>query len=137
MELVYNIVFFLIWIMFWSAVISIWAHFRYNNKEEIDKCFKERKEFKEKNEFLENKQKEYEEEIEKFKQEIEHNKREIAERNKYLSEDKVIIERLAQIKELSDNISSILLDYDKETIKHLLEEYKKKENENDDKKVWW
>jgi hypothetical protein len=65
------------------------------------------------------------EEIKQLKKELEKAKREIMEKNKYLSEDKVVIERLYEVKKLSDQISNILTDYDKETIKHLLEEYKK------------
>ena len=96
MNLVYNIVFFLIWLMFWSIIIYLWTNFRYNNKKEVDNCFKERKEFKEKNESLEIKIKEDEENIKKLRKDLEHSNKEIAEKNKYLSEDKVIIERLIE-----------------------------------------
>ena len=136
--------FFLIWLMFWSIIIYLWTNFRYNNKKEVDNCFKERKEFKEKNESLEIKIKEDEENIKKLRKDLEHSNKEIAEKNKYLSEDKVIIERLSQVKELSDNIADILLDYDKDTISQLLEEYRKEEKEDkneifskNDKKTWW
>lgn len=143
MNLIYYIAFLLIWIILWGIIIYLWAHFRYDNKEEVDKYFEERKEFQEKSIIFENKSKEYEENIEILEKELEHAKREIAEKNRYLSEDKVIIERLGQIKELSDNISNILLDYDKETIHDLLIEYKKQENDKeneisyDNKKIWW
>jgi len=137
--------FFLIWFMFWAIIIYLWANFRYNNKKEVDNCFKERKEFKEKNDFFENKIKEYEENIENLKKDLEHSKKEIAEKNKYLSEDKVVIERLSQVKELSDKIADILLDYDKDTIHQLLEEYRRQEKDEEneisskknDKKIWW
>jgi hypothetical protein len=46
------------------------------------------------------------------------------EKNKYLSENTIVIERLFEVKQLSDKISNILLDYDKNTIQTLLEEYK-------------
>lgn len=138
------IIFLFIWIIIGWIIVYLWAHFTYDNKKKVDKCFKERKEYSEKNQILENKVKELEENIKELNKEIEHSKREIAEKNKYLSEDKVVIERLAQIKELSNKISDILLDYDKETIHHLLQEYKRQEDEvcykDDDKaskKIWW
>lgn len=146
MDIIYNIIFFLIWLIFWWIIIYLWSNFKYNNKENIDKCFKERKEFEEKNVIFEREIKEKNEYIEQLSKELEHSKREIAEKNKYLSEDKVVIERLAQVKELSSKIADILLDYDKDTINHLLKEYKKwdkiKDNEDtqdeqNNKKIWW
>ena len=130
----------------------MWANYRYNNKKEIDLCYKERSEFKENNELLKKEIKELEEKIKELNKELEQAHREIAEKNKYLSEDKVIVERLFEIKQLSDNISNILMDYDKETIQHLLSEYKKWElcdieknlakkdekiEEENEKKLWW
>jgi len=123
------------------------AYIRYQDKDRIDKCYKERDEFKKENESLKNKIKELEEKIKNLNKELEQAKREIMEKNKYLSEDKVVIERLAKVKELSDQISDILSYYDKKTIQHLLEEYKKgelceiekkqkEEQENKDEKKW-
>lgn len=127
----------------------MWANYRYNNKKEIDKCYKERNEYREQNELLKNDIKQFQDNIKKLNKELEQAYREIAEKNKYLSEDKVIVERLFEVKQLSDKISDILIDYDKETIQHLLSEYKKWELcEFDDdiekdieskhtKKLWW
>jgi replication initiation and membrane attachment protein DnaB len=103
----------------------MWAHFKYENKKEIDLCYEERKKFKEENQRLKHEIKENNETIKKLKKELEKAHREIAEKNKYLSEDKVVIERLSEIKALSDKISNILIDYDKDTIQHLLNEYQK------------
>lgn len=140
MNIIYNILFFVIGFSFWFTIIYIRAHFMYTDKEKIDKCFKERKDYEEENKSLKVKIKKLEEDIENLKKELEQSKREIVEKNKYLSEDKVVIERLAQVKELSNKISDILLDYDKETIQHLLEEYRKKEKEldqNEEDNKWW
>ncbi len=142
MDIIYNILFFLIWLIFWWIIIYLWDNNRYWNKEKIDKCIKERKKFEQNNVLLENENDELQIEIDQLSKELEHSKREIAEKNKYLSEDKVVIERLAQIKELSNKISDILLDYDKNTINQLLKEYRKwdinkEDDENNEKKIWW
>ena len=124
----------------------MWANFRYWNKKEVDKCYEERKNLKQENENLKKEIKEYQENIKNLNKELESAHREIAEKNKYLSEDKVIIERLYEVKLLSDKISKTLIDYDKDTIQHLLKEYiweddKEDENKNDKeeyhKKLWW
>jgi len=144
MELLYYIFFMLLGggIGWW--ITYMWANYRYNNKKEIDKCYKERSEYKQKIELLEEENKELLEEIKKFKKELEQAHREITEKNKYLSEDKVIVERLFEVKQLSDKISDILIDYDKDTIQHLLKTYANKQedfeeyDENEEsKKLWW
>jgi len=101
----------------------MWANYKYNNKKEIDFCFEEREELRKENKELKENEKKLYEEIKKLKKELEIAHREIAEKNKYLSEDKVIVERLFEVKQLSDEISKILMDYDKNTIQHLLDEY--------------
>jgi len=127
------------------AITYMWANFRYNNKKEIDRCYKERSEYKQELELLKKEKKELEEKIKQLNKELEQAHREITEKNKYLSEDKVIIERLYEVKQLSDKINEILIDYDKDTIQHLLSIYVEKhkkieweENiENENKKMGW
>ncbi len=123
--ILYNILFLVIWITVGAILVYTRAHLKYDNKKRIDECYNERSQLKEENEQLKATIKKMKEEIKQLKKELEKAKREIMEKNKYLSEDKVVIERLYEVKKLSDQISNILTDYDKETIKHLLEEYKK------------
>ncbi len=118
----------------WAILIYTWANLKYDNKEKIDKCYQERKNFKEENKHLKVSIKKLEEELKYEKKELEKAKREIMEKNKFLAEDKIIIERLYEVKKLSDKINNILIDYDKETIQHLLNEYKKWDKEEDDEK---
>ncbi len=125
MDILYTLLFLVIWMVIGAVLVYTRAHLKYEDKERIDKCYKERAEFKEENQHLKHKIKELEKKIKELEKELEKAKREIMEKNKYLSEDKVIIERLAEVKRLSDKIANILIDYDKETIQHLLEEYKK------------
>ena len=146
MDIFYNIIFLVVGLIIWIVIMYARAYIRYQDKERIDKCYKERAELKEENEKLRKKTRELEIKIHELEKELEQAKREIMEKNKYLSEDKVIVERLAQVKELSDQISDILAYYDKKTIQHLIEEYKKwelceiekelheEENKNEEKK---
>jgi len=144
MTIIYNIFFLVLWWAIWWWITYMWANYRYNNKKEIDLCYKERSEFKENNELLKKEIKELEEKIKELNKELEQAHREIAEKNKYLSEDKVIVERLFETKQLADKISNILIDYDKDTIQHLLKEYAWKQeeyeedyDEHETKKLWW
>ena len=148
MNIFYGIIFLVVWLVVWIVIMYTRAYIKYQDKERIDKCYKEREEFKKENENLKNTVKELKEKIEKLEKELEQAKREIMEKNKYLSEDKVVIERLSKVKELSDEISNILAYYDKKTIQHLLEEYQKwqlceiekelqKENEEQDNDKKW
>ena len=146
MAIFYNLFFLTIWIIIGVILVYSRAYLKYEDKEKIDKCYKERNELKHENDQLKHKIKELEKNIGELKKEVEKAKREIMEKNKYLSEDKVIIERLEEVKKLSDQISTILSEYDKNMIKHLLEEYKKWElykinsdtnkKENKDSKKW-
>ena len=142
MDLIYNVIFLVIWLWLGAFLVYMWAHFKYENKKEIDLCYEERKKFKEENQRLKHEIKENNETIKKLKKELEKAHREIAEKNKYLSEDKVVIERLSEIKALSDKISNILIDYDKDTIQHLLNEYQKwkfdniEDEEDNNTKKW-
>ena len=125
MDILYNLLFFAIWIVIGIILIYSRAYLKYENKERIDKCYKERSKFKHENEQLNYKIKELEKKNKELTKELEKAKREIMEKNKYLSEDKVVIERLAEVKKLSDQISYILSEYDKNMIKHLLDAYNK------------
>jgi len=110
-----------------------WAIFRYENKKNIDECYSQRSKLKMENESLVYKIKELKEIIKELNKKIENSKRELMEKNKYLSENIVVIERLFEVKQLSDKISDILLDYDKNTIQSLLNEYKHKKNKEDER----
>ncbi len=144
--ILYNLIFLVIGLIIWVVIVYTRAYTKYENKKEIDKCYKERKEFKELSEKFKNKVREQEEEIKNLKKELEKSKREIMEKNKYLAENSVIVERLTEVKKLSDQISQILIDYDKDTIKHLLESFKKwelcelekkiEENNSEEEKSW-
>ena len=122
------------------------AFFKYKNKKKFDECIKERKELTGQKEQLEEKIKKLDEEIENLKNDLEKSYREIQEKNKYLAEDKVVIERLSEVKSLADQIGEILKEYDKQTIKKLLEMYNpeedileddyNKEEQNTQKKIW-
>ena len=143
------ILFLIIWIIIWWIVTYMWANYKYNNKKEIDFCFEEREELRKENKELKENEKKLNEEIKKLKKELEIAHREISEKNKYLSEDKVIVERLFEVKQLADQISKTLIDYDKNTIQHLLDEYtwrngkiKIHDNELEEEKkhskiLWW
>jgi DNA-binding protein YbaB len=113
-------------------ITYMWANYRYNNKKEIDKCYKERSNCKQELELMKKENEELKENIKKLNKDLEQAHREITEKNKYLSEDKVIVERLYEVKQLSDKISDILIDYDKDTIQHLLSAYVEKHNEIED-----
>ncbi len=119
-----NLIFLFVWIFLWALIIYIWAGFRYGNKKNVDTCYNERSKLKSENEALNYKIKEFKELVEKLHKEIDHSKRELMEKNKYLSENTIVIERLFEVKQLSDKIADILLDYDKNTIQALLDEYK-------------
>ena len=143
MDMLYNLVFFVIWLTIGAILLYVWAYLRYEDKEKIDKCYKERIELKKENELLKSKVEELEDEIENLEERLEKAKREIMEKNKYLSEDKVVIERLAEVKKLADKIAEILMEYDKDFIKEFLEKYKKwefcekNENEEENKDKHW
>jgi len=143
MDMLYNLVFFVIWLTIGAILLYVWAYLRYEDKEKIDKCYKERSELKKENELLKSKVEELEDEIENLEERLEKAKREIMEKNKYLSEDKVVIERLAEVKKLADKIAEILMEYDKDFIKEFLEKYKKwefcekNENEEENKDKHW
>lgn len=143
MDMLYNLVFFVIWLTIGAILLYVWAYLRYEDKEKIDKCYKERIELKKENESLKSKIEELKEEIKNLEERLEKAKREIMEKNKYLSEDKVVIERLAEVKKLADKIAEILMEYDKDFIKEFLEKYKKwefcekNENEEENKDKHW
>lgn len=124
MDFLPNLIFLFVWIFLWALVIYVWAGFRYGNKKNVDTCYNERSKLKSENEALNYKIKEFEELVKKLHKEIDHSKRELMEKNKYLSENTIVIERLFEVKQLSDKIADILLDYDKNTIQALLDEYK-------------
>ena len=124
MDFLPNLIFLFVWIFLWALIIYIWAGFRYGNKKNVDTCYNERSKLKSENEALNYKIKEFEELVKKLHKEIDHSKRELMEKNKYLSENTIVIERLFEVKQLSDKIADILLDYDKNTIQALLDEYK-------------
>lgn len=125
MDLLYSIAFYIIWIIFGWIVAYFRAYYRYQHKENVDKAYKERKEFAEKNSVLELEIVELEENLKKTKKELESTKREVLEKNKYISEDKVILERLAEVKVWINKISDTLEPYDKETIERLIQEAQK------------
>ena len=143
MDMLYNLVFFVIWLTIGAILLYVWAYLRYEDKEKIDKCYKERIELKKENESLKSKIEELKEEIKNLEERLEKAKREIMEKNKYLSEDKVVIERLAEVKKLADKIAEILMEYDKDFIKEFLEKYKKwefcekNESEEENKDKHW
>jgi len=124
MAILPNLIFLFVWIVLWATLVYARAHFKYGNKKSVDECYNERSNLKSENESLIHKVKEFEELVEKLHKEIDHSKRELMEKNKYLSENTIVIERLFEVKQLSDKIASILLDYDKNTIQALLDEYK-------------
>jgi len=137
MEFLNSVLFLWIWLIIWVILVYTRAYFKYENKWKIDQCYSERKQLKEEKQKLEHELKESKENIKSLKKELESAYREIAEKNKYLSEDKVIVERLYEVKKLSDKISWILIDYDKDMIQQLLKEYEKWENKkNGEEKKW-
>jgi replication initiation and membrane attachment protein DnaB len=105
-------------------LVYVWAHFKYANKKSVDECYNERSNLKTENQSLKHQVDELKKLAENLHKEIDHSRRELMEKNKYLSENTIVIERLFEVKQLSDKISNILLDYDKNTIQTLLEEYK-------------
>lgn len=141
MDLLYNILFLIIWICFGTIIVYLRASFKYENKKNIDECIKERKKIQEKNINLEHQIKDLNSDIKTLKKELENSKKEVFEKNKYISEDKVILERLKDVKWLSDQISEILNSYDTQAIERLLKEAQKakekinptKEEEKDNK----
>lgn len=138
MEVLYSLVFFIVGLVVGAILLYMRAYLRYENKEKIDRCYKERTELKKENESLKSKVEELEEEIKNLEESLEKAKREIMEKNKYLSEDKVVIERLAEVKKLADKIAEILMEYDKNFIREFLEKYKRgefSEKSNDWKKI--
>jgi len=133
MDILSTLLFLFVWIVVWVIIMYSWAIFRYENKKNIDECYSQRSKLKMENESLVYKIKELKEIIKELNKKIENSKRELMEKNKYLSENIVVIERLFEVKQLSDKISDILLDYDKNTIQSLLNEYKHKKNKEDER----
>ena len=124
MSILANLIFLFVWIILWATLVYARAHFKYANKKSVDECYNERSNLKSENQSLKHKIEEFQKLVEHLHKELDHSKRELMEKNKYLSENTIVIERLFEVKQLSDKIADILLDYDKNTIQALLEEYK-------------
>jgi len=124
MNILPNLIFLFVWIILWAVLIYTRAHFKYANKKNVDECYNERSNLKTENQSLKYNVEELEKLVKNLHKEIDHSKRELMEKNKYLSENTIIIERLSEVKQFSDKISNILLDYDKDTIQALLKKYK-------------
>lgn len=141
-------------ILVWSILMYIISHYKYGIKKKVDAYFDNLKKIKKEQKDMIKKLKELEVLKVTLTKDLEQTKREINEKNKYLAEDKVMIERLSKVKLLSDKIASILQEYDKETIKELLAaysddtdttvEFKKNEKfwknwnkDNKSRKIWW
>jgi len=124
MSILPNLVFLFVWIFLWALLIYARAHFKYANKKNVDECYNERSKLNSENQSLKHQVEEFKKLVENLHKEIDHSKRELMEKNKYLSENTIVIERLFEVKQLSDKIAGILLDYDKNTIQALLDEYK-------------
>ncbi len=154
-NIISSIGWFIVGVLIWGIFIYILSYYKYGIKKRVDEYFRNLKRITKEKKDLENKLKELKKYTAILEKDLEESKREINEKNKYLAEDKVVLKRLARVKSLSDNIASILQEYDEVTIKRLLAAYGDtdimEEEDDDDKKnkikwnkqnlkttrIWW
>ena len=115
------ILWIIIWLAFWVSLTYIFMYNKYWNIKEVKKYIQDRDEYKKKMDEYKLSSKEYQIQTVLQMKDIENTKREIMEKNKILAEDKVIVERLWEIKWLSDKVSELLKEYDKNLVTKLIE----------------
>ena len=122
MENILNLILWIIiWLAFWVSLTYIFMYNKYWNIKEVKKYIQDRDEYKKKMDEYKLSSKEYQIQTVLQMKDIENTKREIMEKNKILAEDKVIVERLWEIKWLSDKVSELLKEYDKNLVTKLIE----------------